>query len=100
LAGEASVVVTGDFNVEPASEAYRILTGLLVDSRELSATPPHGPEGTFRGFIVEEGAAGRRIDYIFVRPGVTVHSYGVLTDHWDGHYPSDHLPVLAEIVLP
>ena len=100
LAGDALVVVTGDFNVEPTTEAYRVMTAGLNDARQQSVTPPHGPAETYWGFTVETGEEGRQIDYIFVHPGVRVRHYGVLTDHWNGHFPSDHLPVLAEIVLP
>ncbi len=99
LAGQAPVVVTGDFNVVPATEAYQIMTGKLADARDRSATPPHGPEGTFFGFTVEPDENQRRIDYIFVDPRVRVERYGVLADHWNGHFPSDHLPVLAEVVF-
>ncbi len=100
LAGEALSVVTGDFNVVPTTEAYRTMVGRLADARDRTQAPPHGPEGTFSGFTVERDKVGRRIDYVFVHPSIAVARYGVLTDHWNGHFPSDHLPVLAEIVLP
>ena len=100
LAVDAPVVVTGDFNVEPTTEAYRVLIDGLADTRRQSLTPPHGPEETFWGFTVETGEEGRRIDYIFVSPETRVQHYGVLTDHWNGHFPSDHLPVLAEVEFP
>ena len=100
LAGTFPVVVTGDFNVVPTTEAYRIMAEGLTDARDRSSTPPHGPDGTYAGFTVETGEAERRIDYIFVDATVSVRRYGVLADHWKGHYPSDHLPVLAEVVVP
>ena len=100
LAGDANTVVTGDFNVVPTTEAYRIMTSGLADAKDRTVTPPHGPEGTYSGFTVEQDEIGRRIDYIFVHPAVHVARYGVLTDHWNGHFPSDHLPVLAEILFP
>ncbi len=99
LAGEAPVIVTGDFNVVPTTQAYRVMVTELEDARHRSVTPPHGPDETYFGFTVEAGEEGRRIDYIFVHPDVRVQHYGVLTDHWNGHFPSDHLPVLAEVVL-
>ena len=99
LAGDALVIVTGDFNVTPTTEAYRVMVTELEDARRRSVTPPHGPEETSFGFTVEAGEQGRRIDYIFVHPDVRVQHYGVLTDHWHGHFPSDHLPVLAELAL-
>lgn len=99
LAGDLPVVVTGDFNVEPDNPAYATMTAYLRDAQVVSETPPHGPAGTFYGFTVEMGEAERRIDYIFVGDGVQVQRYGALADQWNGLYPSDHLPVLAEIAF-
>ncbi len=96
-------LVLGDFNATPDSEAYRILTdarddgGLLYDVRSHSALV-HGPAATFEGFEIGS-VTPVRIDYIFVTPGVDVLRMGVLSDQVGGRYPSDHLPVLAEIVL-
>ena len=99
LADEIEVVVTGDFNVEPDNPAYATMTGSLEDARLVSETPPHGPEDTFFGFTVERDVPGRRIDYVFVSPGVRVLRAATLTDQWSGHYPSDHVPVLADVWL-
>jgi len=35
-----------------------------------------------------------------VAEGTKVLRYAALSDQWDGRYPSDHLPVLAEIIWP
>ena len=40
-----------------------------------------------------------RIDYIFVSDAVRVLRHATLTDHWDGRYPSDHMPVVADVVM-
>ena len=102
IAGDASVVVTGDFNATPDAEPIRLLTdgdGLtLTDARSASETAPYGPGSTWNGFgaLVPE----RRIDFVFVGDGVRVLRYGELAETYDGvHFPSDHLPVLAEIVV-
>lgn len=100
LSGNMPVVVTGDFNVPPESEAYATMTSMLVDSKLESVSEPHGPEGTFGGFTVKVGDTGDRIDYVFVAEGTKVLRYAALSDQWDGRYPSDHLPVLAEIIWP
>ena len=100
LSGNMPVVVTGDFNVPPESEAYATMTSMLVDSKLESVSEPHGPEGTFGGFTVKVGDTGDRIDYVFVAEGAKVLRYAALSDQWDGRYPSDHLPVLAEIIWP
>lgn len=100
LSDNLPVVVTGDFNVPPESEAYATMTSMLLDSKLESVSEPHGPEGTFGGFTVRVGDTGDRIDYVFVAEGIKVLRYGALSDQWDGRYPSDHLPVLAEIIWP
>lgn len=102
LAGDLAAVVTGDFNFPPTSPLYALLTGgeapLLFDALTLSRQPPHGPDWSYNGFR-ETGEPGRKIDYIFVTRGITVYQHGVLSDKWQGRYPSDHLPVIAEISI-
>lgn len=107
LAGIADglpVVVMGDLNTTEKDEPYSVLTeSALSDGRELldgfyhSVHGHHGPTSTWNGFtaIVPD----RRIDYIFVSEGITVNQHAILADQEDGLFPSDHLPVLAEITL-
>jgi endonuclease/exonuclease/phosphatase family metal-dependent hydrolase len=101
---DGPVVVTGDFNTTPDSEPYRILTtgdgarGALVDALHASSLPHHGPTSSWNGFKAIE--PGRRIDFILVRPPVGVRQHGILSDTFDGRFPSDHLPVLAEVSVP
>lgn len=105
LAGDYPVVVTGDFNVRPDSDVYSILTGVdggesadvLIDAQSVSLFPHHGPSGTWTGFT--EIDEDRRIDYIFVKGEITVLRHGFLSDTFDGRFPSDHLPVLAEVII-
>lgn len=105
IAGNEPVVLTGDFNTTDDREPYSILTEteregsdiVLYDGFYHSENGHHGPASTSNGF--EAIRADRRIDYIFVNNGFKVMYHGSLTDVKDGHFPSDHLPVLAEIVL-
>ena len=108
-AGDSPVVLTGDFNVTDASDAYAILTQhdrrpadrsaeALTDARS-AARFVSGPPGTYSGFALDL-SPGRRIDYIFVKNGVRPLYFGTLVDHWQGRFPSDHRPVLADLVLP
>ena len=95
------VLLTGDFNTSPTSNPYRILTEgdgsvSMSDAKSLSLQPPHGPEGTVSKFQFP-GIPGSRIDYIFVKHKVSVLSYATLSDSWSGRFPSDHLPVIAEV---
>jgi endonuclease/exonuclease/phosphatase family metal-dependent hydrolase len=109
VAGRSEAVVTGDFNSDPDSAPYRILTNgsaergsefRLIDSEALSLHPHRGPDGTFNGFgRPDADAYGPPIDFIFVTKNLKVLNHGTLDETFDGRYPSDHWPVLAEIVL-
>lgn len=103
LAGGLPVIVTGDFNSTPSSDAYRIFTrdtipgaiAPLADALTASRTPHYGPMSSWTEFKAIQ--PGRRIDYVLVSAGVEVLSHGILPDSWDGRFPSDHLPVLASV---
>jgi endonuclease/exonuclease/phosphatase family metal-dependent hydrolase len=102
--GEYPVMVTGDFNSTDTSKPYQILCGkdsgaakILSDALTSSSTPHYGPLSTWNGFYeIEEN---NRIDFIFVNNKVNIYSHAILTDRWDGKFPSDHLPVIAEIIF-
>jgi hypothetical protein len=47
---------------------------------------------------VDEIARGRR-SFVFVSAGIDVLRHGILSDTFDGRFPSDHLPVLAEVAI-
>ena len=39
------------------------------------------------------------IDHIFTTSHFKVQKWGVLTDSYDGKFPSDHFPVLSELKM-
>lgn len=90
-------VLTGDFNSVKESEPIQILLKELKYSRSICLTKPYGPEYSSGGFEVKPPT--RIFDYIFVNDKVSVLRHGILTDSNGEYYPSDHLPVLAEIVF-
>ncbi|MEL6593794.1 MAG: endonuclease/exonuclease/phosphatase family protein, partial [Bacteroidota bacterium] len=94
------VLLSGDFNFTPKAKPYQELTKTeaFFDGRVHSISPPHGPASTWSGFN-RAGVPGRRIDYIFGRGDVRFLGYATLTDNWNGRFPSDHLPVLAEVLI-
>lgn len=96
IAGALPVIVLGDFNSTPDTEQIATMNAALRDAWKLSETPPYGPPGTFNGFHFDTPALDR-IDYIFLGPGIRVLKLGVLTDSMQGHYPSDHFPVVARL---
>jgi endonuclease/exonuclease/phosphatase family metal-dependent hydrolase len=103
IAGKDPVIITGDFNSVESSQIYKIITsdesgGInLRDARYASLEEHHGPDNTISGF----GKFGkeRRIDFIFINEPVQVYKHGILAQHWNNRYPSDHLPVLAEVSI-
>ncbi|WP_178983366.1 endonuclease/exonuclease/phosphatase family protein [Winogradskyella helgolandensis] len=91
------VVLTGDFNMEPNHDSIKFIKTKLKDSKKI-AKLTFGPEGTFNGFHFDKPVT-RRIDFIFVSENVDVSKYAVLSDNWNLHYPSDHLPILVTLRL-
>lgn len=104
IAGVLPAIVTGDFNARPEDPPIQILTDPraplhLLDAFHVSETPHHGPDGTWTDAFQTPGVPGQRIDYIFVKKGIRVLRHGILSDTWSGRLPSDHLPVLAQVVI-
>ncbi|MDR0814739.1 MAG: endonuclease/exonuclease/phosphatase family protein [Bacteroidales bacterium] len=97
IAKDATVICTGDFNSTPDAVQIATMQTILSDSYKVTKTPPYGPVGTFNSFKFD-APFEQRIDYIFVSKQIIVNKYGVLTDATQDHrYPSDHLPVMADI---
>jgi endonuclease/exonuclease/phosphatase family metal-dependent hydrolase len=103
IAGKDPVIITGDFNSIESSKIYKIITsddpdGInLTDARYTSFEEHHGPDNTISGFGNFPKEA--RIDFIFTNNAVKVYKHGILSQHWSNRYPSDHLPVLAEVSI-
>lgn len=94
-----SVILTGDFNSEIKSTAYKFLSSWMNDSKVISEELPFGPSGTFNNFEFNKPVT-LLIDYIFTsKDNISVTKYGVLSDSKDCKYPSDHLPVYVELFL-
>lgn len=90
-------LLMGDLNLEPDTEAVKLINKELNDSRKI-AKICFGSEGTFNGYNFHEPVT-RRIDYIFVNQKVKVKKYAVLTDSKQMRYPSDHFPVMVTISI-
>jgi len=95
LPDDVPVVLTGDFNTTPDSDAHAVLAGTLQDAWT-TAPRVEGIDATFHGFT---GTADRRIDWIFVR-GARLQSITSVTTRWNNRYPSDHFPLVATLRLP
>ncbi len=112
------LIVMGDFNTFPyrpelelpfydGDFIVNLIEGsTLKDARMLTllghygalSTTNYSPEEkkTFRGF----GVPGVILDHIFVNKEVGVLAHGIDPATVDGHFPSDHFPVIADLILP
>jgi endonuclease/exonuclease/phosphatase family metal-dependent hydrolase len=99
IAGNSTVVLTGDFNIDQRNEAYKRLSGseMFNDSYEV-AYMVYANNGTSNGFNNTK-SSDRRIDHIFVTNDVKVGKYGILTDTYHNRFPSDHFPVLVRVAF-
>jgi endonuclease/exonuclease/phosphatase family metal-dependent hydrolase len=85
-------VLAGDFNEIPGAPVVeRLRSAGWQDGWQLA---PSGGELTFSAKNPR-----RRIDYVFVRPGITVRGCGVPSEAPGLAVASDHLPVLAALEL-
>jgi endonuclease/exonuclease/phosphatase family metal-dependent hydrolase len=99
IAGNTPVILTGDFNGNHSSEWYQLIanSGVLLDTYKRVAVP-YKPNGTFQGFGPNLNP-DQVIDHIFTSSHFTVSRWGVLTDSYNGKFPSDHFSVLTRITL-
>ncbi len=103
LADGDPVILMGDLNAVESQDPYKILADPelgpvrleLFDGFYHSRYGHHGPTSTWNAF--REIYPDRRIDYIFVDTNFSVIQHGILADIRDGHFPSDHLPVVADV---
>ena len=93
------VVLTGDFNVYPdhavvtglEQEGYRNAYSVLrQENRDVGAT--------FHDFQGSESEEKEPIDYIFVSPEWEIRHVTIDREQYEGKYPSDHYPVIAELI--
>lgn len=86
------LVLGADVNDVPGSAPWTMLTAVLRDAH---ATAPRGGALTFPA-----REPNRRLDAVFVSPEVAVTGCGVPPDLADPARATDHLPVVADLVLP
>jgi len=101
LAGNDWVIITGDFNLDEDSEAYRTLLG--TESRNVRLTDGYrkvypkreNNEASFHGF--KGTVEGSRIDWILHSERFVVKSAEIVRTSMGGRYPSDHYPVISTL---
>lgn len=106
MINEGNVVLTGDFNSSKSDLAIQTITTNmfgsfhLTDSRTI-AEAKEGPEWTYHGWgslIASNGCT--LIDFVFVGGNIDCAKHTHLdTTYGDGRYPTDHLPVVADLTV-
>ena len=100
IAGDAPAICVGDYNSKPETPQVSDILLLLSDAYAVSETSPAGSYDTDLGGGNFVGPANGRIDYIFVSKGIRVKDYTVPEDkRQNGHYPSDHLPIVCNLEI-
>ncbi|HJQ28400.1 MAG TPA: endonuclease/exonuclease/phosphatase family protein [Rubrobacter sp.] len=103
---EPAMIVTGDCNSRPGGSTYGIFMDAGFADTYLTAGNREG-ENTFHAFrgvryrSAHPGRGPRRIDWILLkdsRERIRVKSHRIIRDAISGLYPSDHYPILAELV--
>ncbi|MFZ5447119.1 MAG: endonuclease/exonuclease/phosphatase family protein [Thermodesulfobacteriota bacterium] len=91
------IILVGDFNEPPDGVVYRELINPDSPLRDTwrEVYPPGEETPTQHKFDGE--LWGSRIDWILVTPPFQVRRVAIVTDNFDGRYPSDHFPYEAEV---
>lgn len=118
FAEQTGVIFTGDLNTFPGrldltklpfydgDYIHRILSkGALKNSHERSLLGHFGPISTFTNSSTDTkpfqgtGTPGIILDYIYISDKITVLTHAVEPGTVDGHFPSDHMPVLIDFLV-
>lgn len=99
IAKTSPAIFTGDLNFDETNSNFVILktSGFLSDTYDM-AEFRYAPGGTFTAFDITAKPKGR-IDHIFITDHFKVKKYALLTNTYNGRFPSDHFAVMTEIVL-
>ncbi len=97
LEKETTVVCTGDFNTFETAEAYAQMRKTMDDTKLLAENSDTGI--TFHNYGAIEEHDDGAIDFVFATKGTKALTYKIIRDSVDGIYPSDHYPIVADVVL-
>lgn len=90
------VILTGDFNARPDSKViYKLMNNDCIKLINVFTG-----EGTYHGMRYKYGKYyHRQYDYIFVSDDINVNAVYLDKTVHDNIYPSDHYPLIAELVI-
>ena len=94
--GSLPSMIMGDFNASEGSQTYESATEHFLDAK-------YQTENTMESCTYEgygDSLGGKAIDHIMIsKTGLEVKSYKVVTDIYDGVYPSDHFQLSVVLTL-
>ena len=93
--------LTGDMNCQIHTPTLQTFLAKLKNAKSASETPYKGPVQTYHGFNYnpEKDNAWAGIDFIFFKGDIRILKYDTITDHNGKEYPSDHFPIMAEVII-
>lgn len=97
LKANGKVVCTGDFNTYETAEAYSIMSAAMSDTKLVAKNSDTGI--TFHKYGTIEEHEDGAIDFIFTTEGVEVDTYKIIRNSVQGMYPSDHYPIVSDIII-
>ncbi len=98
VANGSPIIMTGDFNAyEDQSLVYEVACASFNDTKKVAANSDAGRTFTSYGSKAEDGTGA--IDFIFADKSLQVDTYKIIRNTVQGIYPSDHYPIVADIVI-
>jgi endonuclease/exonuclease/phosphatase family metal-dependent hydrolase len=95
--GETPAICVGDFNTTPTTDPIIEMKKTYSFAKEVSLTTPIGPDYTYNGF--KTTTSDKWLDYIFISSEIGVKTFSVVDELVNGEFPSDHFPVLSEVII-
>lgn len=98
-------VLMGDLNCKPHSRPIQILRSHVTGYSAMhltdaySALPATEIQNTLHNFSGKVKSGAMPIDYIFLSDDFEILETRILTEPIDGHYPSDHYPLMTTVRL-
>lgn len=98
VANGSPIVMTGDFNAyEDNSLVYDVACESFNDAKKVAANSDTGRTFTSYGTKEEDGTGA--IDFIFADKSLEIDTYKIIRNTVQDIYPSDHYPIVADIII-
>lgn len=95
IASDKPVFITGDFNTWENTPAYNVITngGMMDSLYDAGERTNIGIESWNDWKPLKYCGKASNFDHLFISPGTHALSWRLITDKYDGDYPSDHFPI-------